>query len=646
MMTGNGLHGTLNYTPEYPRVSTILSVATAPDKLADDVMESHLPKSKPYFHAASPSMNNTVNTTTGSLESSNVVKSEPLIEAGMISAFLKDATNHGNGHVTIQQIWEDGFAEPISEDREHRIQQAVTFMKAADMAHSMNAGATKYSIRQVAQHFKVPKSTLYDRLRLKQSVSVADKDFSGNMDSSPASTEVNNDSHEGPTNKIQHDVLISKNILPFTTGSVAQPQSNNYIKHENQMKMSVNEELRMLSQIKELSYTYGNLFGRKQILEHINEETGGKLDLGSSWLKSFLQRHSGVVLYGPPEGFCKIKVSSLHMAKNNYNLLCKCFVKQVQFLSETSWRGRNIYYIARSSLHDRGQSSVFSCFELSLVNHSFKLVTTPKVLLFQDYRGRKLKNANDSEPVSPIINGKFSGDEVQNQLCDTLLKCISACIQREYSVSAATDGEEQTKTYHLLKVLYEQFHWDITTCKEISKTATFMSAPWQSQILGGLAVEAVENELQEKVQTLSGGSTDTGILQFEIKDNINKITLAKIAKLFVGLFELPLGRPEENVSISLGGSTVSKVEQKADPVEKSGKPPNVISMSRYDFLQGDPIAIPNEVSSLDVLQSQLSEISELIEENESRFYTNIQHGSTRELLRLLLNRVKRLAQGP
>ena len=144
---------------------------------------------------------------------------------------------------SIDSLWKKLFNVPISLDKKERVQQAIDFMEEENRAFLRDPFVTKHSLRQIAQYFNVPKSTLYDRSKAKSSKKYAH-----------TQSKHNNNTNRLPNNNNRiHNIVGTNNAPKMKEFILSTDQVNiirdtsrvnsTYKKYEQQMKLTIKEEL-------------------------------------------------------------------------------------------------------------------------------------------------------------------------------------------------------------------------------------------------------------------------------------------------------------------------------------------------------------------------------------------------------------------
>ncbi|CCH59705.1 hypothetical protein TBLA_0B08900 [Henningerozyma blattae CBS 6284] len=271
-----------------------------------------------------------------------------------------------NAFSMIQNSWIENWTDPLPTNKEDRIKQALKLMENEELAFNNGKKIKKHSIRQIAVFFKIPKSTLYDRLK----------------------------------NKLPSQITIQQSTLPTSTPTSTTLKKNSISSHRLQMKISPERELKLIEQIKLLCQIMGNILNPTQIKNFIiTSLDDNQIILGKKWVHNFIRRHETSIIYGSlNHNNNNIQLINLRNSRNHFPYLWKCFVPLLQSVLN---KNVSFYYITRSSINKKNLSSIFTCFEISIdksLHHnnttSFKILPKfkPIAIIFPDFF--ELDNSN------------------------------------------------------------------------------------------------------------------------------------------------------------------------------------------------------------------------------------------------------------
>lgn len=283
---------------------------------------------------------------------------------------------------SIQDVWSENFNEPLPTNKEERIQQALEFMNSEKQAHGSDKNIKKHSIRQIALFFQVPKSTLYDRLKSK-------------------------------SNDLNANSIIK--LLPPHNSSPKPHALSASRSHQQQMKLSIEKEDILLSEVRNLSHAYGNTLNYTQIREFIMSLVNG-ISLGKKWIHNFTRRHDEFIVYGTYNSRFNVKMKRSKSCRCDFDYLWRCFIPLLQEKIRSLPQDKPFYYITRTCIHQSSMSSVFTCFEIIPNEMSIKSIMPPKLLIFPDYFGKIYLHQNQYQNRSKMINDNNNNNSSNNDI--------------------------------------------------------------------------------------------------------------------------------------------------------------------------------------------------------------------------------------
>lgn len=323
-------------------------------------------------------------------------------------------TNNKNSYLSldsasaIRNSWIENWSEPLPTNKEDRIQQALKLMKTEEDAFNMGKNVKKHSIRQIALFFKIPKSTLYDRLKNRTPTTINN---SLNMHSN---TNTNKSKSIEKKNELKN---INKNPLSS---------------HRLQMKLSPEKEQELLTKLKTLCHLTGNILTPGQIKKFITTCLDDDTTLGKKWVHNFLRRHDNDIIYGSSQILPNVQISNARNSRNHFSYLRKCFIQLFEEKLKILPNDTTFYYIVRSCLDQKNMSSIFTCFEISITEMKITTKFKPIIVLFPRFI-EKTKNkssttttTNNNQNLSFIFpnsnssTGKMSDINPSNSIEDNL----------------------------------------------------------------------------------------------------------------------------------------------------------------------------------------------------------------------------------
>lgn len=569
-----------------------------------------------------------------------------------IEPFLGDASYNAstlNALDAIHQTWIQTFNMPLSSSKEDRIKQAVNFMNAEENDSLQNRKVKKHSYRQIALYFKIPKSTLYDRLKHKSNngqIHSINKVSTSHGKNNSSLNKIDKPNKSNSNNGL--------NLVVFNNASHGEMIDFHYKSYEKQMKLTFEKEEDLLSEIKSLCLGIGNIMNRSQINSFVKSKVSN-VRLGKTWFQNFLNRHKDKVLYGFESSYYNVTVAELKNGRNNSAFLWKCYINEVKSILSARESNKPIYFIIRTNLHKQSRSSIFTVLKITNDNYSIKLLTSPKVIVFQEFFNCKgyfnfSMNSNENSPVASTVQSPIEYEKIMKLKNKKLTKIISdsvlECVAHYLSLDSTTPDE---KPLILFEGFDEQFNWDIPTCKKIVDLCKFMAVPWKEQLFQ----EELFAELNERIFALIQGLTLTGSDQFPVEFDLENtsLDLEKMISLFKSAIKIDIPIPIDDTT----SSTTSSINQNKLPQDSLLKS-NTHSSSTLDENTTTSIInsqIPKQTINLisptpanifeNNLLTQVSELALLVDQNENTLFEHINDPRSKAILNVIFTKIKNIA---
>lgn len=566
---------------------------------------------------------------------------------------------------SIQDVWSENFNEPLPTNKEERIQQALEFMRSEKQAHAADKNIKKHSIRQIALFFQVPKSTLYDRLRNKTSM---------NLD----------------------DHTIDKSAAAFNSGSNAYSISSR--SHSQQMKLSLEREQILLTQVHHLCHTLGTTLNLTHIRDFIISLVDG-ISLGKKWVHNFTRRHDDAVIYGTSGSRYNVKMLNSKSCRCNFEYLWRCFVPLLQETIKTLPQDKPFYYITRTCIHQPSMSSVFTCFEVIPSSMSIKLFSPPQVIIFPDYFGKaysqrdtnhhqksaskptESQNLNqDDGVVSSDINGhdidlddeqnhhdhntknrdtildehtKISGHEKAqkqfkiNKLNDTFSRIYAHCCDDIQSNDLNHDRNNGAAPNEVPFVIFEGFddryNWDPRICKTMVHLGKFLALPWNQHIFQ----QSIVARLQNIVDSVAQQSPITATQMSSMEINLDQVDWDMDMDMDVFAEELndilqlrtevtPSVDQQDDLHVSSLNVFASTLHSPSSHDEQAGNENHMHKSAQQPHTESATSANIFENSTL----TQLQDVINMIDHNETQLYRDLMDPSSKATLMDIFNKIK------
>lgn len=563
---------------------------------------------------------------------------------------------------SIQDVWSENFNEPLPTNKEERIQQALEFMRSEKQAHAADKNIKKHSIRQIALFFQVPKSTLYDRLKNKTSMNLDDDTIDKAAFNSPSSA--------------------------YSISSRS---------HSQQMKLSLEREEILLTQVHSLCHTLGTTLNLTHIRDFIISLVDG-VSLGKKWVHNFTRRHDDAVIYGTSKSRYNVKMLNSKSCRCNFEYLWRCFVPLLQATIKSLPQDKPFYYITRTCIHQPSMSSIFTCFEIIPNGMSIKLFSPPEVIIFPDYFGKiysqrdanhhrksaskhnQSQNLNqDDAVVSSNINGndldiddeqddhdhsknsnsildehtKLNGyEKAQKQfkiskLNDTFSRIYAHCCNEIQGSELNHDQDRGAASNEVPLVIFEGFddryNWDPRICKNMVHLGKFLALPWNQQIFQ----QSIAARLQNIADSVAQQSSITATQMTSTEINLDQVDWDMDMDVFA---------EELNHILQLQTEVILPVDnQDAEHVSSLNVFASTLhSPSSHDEQAGNDNHLPKSTqqpqphmesaTSANIFEnstlSQLQEVINMIDHNETQLYRDLMDPSSKATLMDIFNKIK------
>lgn len=579
-----------------------------------------------------------------------------------IEPFLGDSTLNIsilNALDSIHRTWmETQNHAPLSSNKEERIKQAVYFMITEEQNRLRDNSIKKHSYRQVSLYFKIPKSTLYDRLKYKN---VANVD-------NGTTTEIPNEIRY----KTKHGFDGSHSKSAFNNEMEKDGSQNAFVNsgigdlnHEynsksyrKQMKITPDKEKQLIDNVRLLCHAMGNIMNRTQIKACVKSLTDD-IPLGKKWLQNFMNRHKDSVLYGIESGPIHVTTKNINNGRNNSAYLWKCFVALLQEKVKNLSRNQPFFYITRTCIHRQSRSSLFTCFKIDSSNYSIDLLFSPKVIIFPDYfNNRPYMNIQDSDNnilehnmthIDDISYNERLWKNKNGKLTKLLLDIINIC--SNYSSHGVSNTNEVHKKLPLVAFegFDEQFNWDPIICDQISKSSTLLSVPWKEQLFQEITYSETNQKITKYIDDMSNKSQHELPLEFEVNDI--DLNLKVLQQAFTKLMESklididPNAQEHDKRDLSTNGEDYDKYyyNRKDNEVLDNNTYYNNIVDTDNGNSQYKKKENPIEGNIFEnSMVSKLSDVVELVEQNESMLYDHITDASAKAIMKEIFNRMKKI----
>ncbi|CCF58889.1 hypothetical protein KAFR_0F02930 [Kazachstania africana CBS 2517] len=547
-----------------------------------------------------------------------------------ISPFLGDTTQNPTTLAalgSIHRAWTEAYHAPLAVDKEERIRQAVDFMKTEEDAHTSDRTIKKHSYRQVALYFKIPKSTLYDRLKQRNNNNT-------NVTATPSKRRSEDSQNSADENELTLRTTIS--------------EDSRHKPYEKQMKLTPQREKELIVKVGRICHAMGNVMNRTQIKSYIKSYVN-EISLGKKWLMNFMNRHKGSVLYGSPASAYNVNVSTLKNGKNNFPYLWKCYVHLLQNTVKSLPRKKPFYYITRTCFDHQSRSSIFTCFEISPVDYEIKLHSSPEGIIFPDFFQNKVHlNLLDSNSSGFNLsdNSSMLMKSKNNKLSKLLLKVYMNCAGNDVQLADANSD----LPFIIFEGFDESFNWEPSTCEQVITTSKFLSVPWKESVFQRILYPMYVQAMQDYVQSLIVRET-TSVPLFFTLDEVD-IELPTLSKIFIELMDKKLG------DLAVNNTSRHNEGQQSDMYLVHNLGQNEEDDVNEDVLKATPPTLhsgqfcnsttitPLQGTSSNVFEhsmmTQLNDIIDLIDTKENVLRQQIQDPSTKETLSDIFNRIRNI----
>lgn len=539
---------------------------------------------------------------------------------------------------SIDTLWKQYFNAPMAMDKEKRIQQAVDFMEKENQLHLMDKEIVKHSFRQIAQFFKVPKSTLYDRARSnKQNGKNQDLSTTVSHETSSLMADMNHDIDVGLDTPETHSFVTiepeslrsassqnrvtprRKSILPTVSMSATDrtadlpmnrakrkldtPSESRYKRYEVQMKLSVNKEFQLLDEIRDISHAYGCVISKNQMEDYIKSHIDNKVELGKTWLRSFLNRHKDHIIYGNETCFNTIPIELIKEVKGNYECLTKCIVDDVHMkLHNPKYEVQHVFIISYLKLNNFGvnKNSITICLDVSLQDGSVKFVMPSRLLLYTN-QNKSFEN-DDAYEDQWSINENYNGQKYRI-INKGIREMINECVRRQ-----ELEDSRVKKPLILFEGFTEAFHWDVPLCEEVLKISNFISLPWNEHLFRDTLFQHLHQKLFQAMENITVVSDSKGH-EFNIALEDDQELSHDLFKIFDDTFLKDQENEPENESLGSESSNREKnngatVDTKQGeeynntmPKELDNSPDVSVSQGTNEAIEGGSIPEHNHLTN-------------------------------------------------
>lgn len=533
---------------------------------------------------------------------------------------------------SIQDVWSENFSEPLPTNKEERIQQALEFMRNEKHAHAADKSIKKHSLRQIALFFQVPKSTLYDRLKNKVTLTIEDKDripISGS-----------------PT--ISNSYSVSSRA------------------HSQQMKISLEKEELLLVQTHNLCHAMGNTLNLTHIRDFITSLVDG-VSLGKKWVHNFTRRHDDSLIYGTLSSRFNVRMLNSKNCRCNFEYLWRCFVPLLQEKVKRLSQDEPFYYITKTCVHQPSMSSIFTCFEILPADMSVKIYGKPHLVIFPDYFGKSCMqrdmvnqtraengaNFSESEAIdheglqesdSPMDSKVNKHEKVQKQhkidkLNEAFTKLYASCCMRE-------ESNTDMPPLVVFEGFNDRYNWDPLMCKNMVDLGRFLAVPWNQQIFQ----QSISKRLINIVDNVARGSSILGVQLSEMDLALDHVDLDMEA--FASELNQLLQMPTESTTASIEPREPAQDNDLNVFASTLRSPPSHDHEEENNFLTKSLQHQPHQkeqqpietTASANIFEnstlSQLQDVINLIDTNESELYNELADPSSKATLIDIFTKIK------
>lgn len=526
---------------------------------------------------------------------------------------------------SIQDVWSENFSEPLPTNKEERIQQALEFMRNEKHAHAADKNIKKHSLRQIALFFQVPKSTLYDRLKNKVTLTIDEK--------------------------------ISVNGGP----ALANSYSVSSRAHSQQMKISLEKEELLLIQTHNLCHALGNTLNLTHIRDFITSLVDG-VSLGKKWVHNFTRRHDNSLIYGTLSSRFNVRMVNSKNCRCNFEYLWRCFVPLLQENIKSLPQDEPFYYITKTCVHQPSMSSIFTCFQISPANLSIKVYGKPHLVIFPDYFGKSclqrdtpMGNGPENEAIDheglrdeeSALDLKVNKQEkLQKQ--HKIDKLNEAFTKLYANVCIKNQTDSSLPPLVIFEGFNERYNWDPLICKDIVHLGRFLAVPWKQQIFQ----QSIAKQLINLVDNVARGSSILGVQLSEMDlalDHV-ELDLTDFSAELNQLLQMPTEatppseetqEPPQDSDLNVFTSSLRSPPPQDHDVEN-----NFLSKATQEHHQEkeqrqQPI---ETAASANIFEnstlSQLQDVIHLIDTNESELYNELAEPSSKATLMDIFTKIK------
>lgn len=643
----------------------------------------------------------------------------------------------------IGYLWNKWFQEDLSEDKNKRYQQAIKFILKCNMSKEDVTGlkqnctiitdiadqsllkGSKFSIRLIAMYFKLPKSTLHDKLKKCYS---SDGNLSAISNNShirkPQGYEIMFSTSSRPKKLDENvDAVIASNIL--RNKEMSEKTDSNTIRttsmdQKEDITYNLKCEAEALEFVKKIIASRGVLPNKQDInylIEryydlHLSKSDNNEnpIEFKRSWFSNFYNRHRDFMIYGAYKtndtatenavggidntnyNDFHIKLSQLVGLKHDHKFLWNCCINELSLSirkNDTSTimnerENDHVYIIIKTAFEidtKLSKAVMLYCFRIAKSDLEASSVNKPLVLIYDE-------SIAFSMEVNQLINAKI------NEFAQT-------CIIESRMMNS---GKSAARPLIILQDNDKNFQVNLPIVEELIEKCKFVTLPHVHENINRTIVNEQMTIILEVAKDLLFIKNLRAVQKFsypvrhihtdklmeceldlhtELKDKIaceimefaSKIFNVKLKPGLLQLFQRSANskpsKTAENKNVTNYETTDQELEETTTQMEMYENPPEISHVNTADR-EGTKLVGPtdtginlmNDTNNSDIIynenenmestipveksiensQKELEEIVSLIECNESRFYYNMQDGSSRELLRRLLGKIKQLSK--
>ena len=539
---------------------------------------------------------------------------------------IDESASSTTAMASTDNAWSNSYIEPLPTNKEERIQRALEFMSAQKAGHLNGKNVKKHSLRQIALYFHVPKSTLYDRLKNMNNARIISNtdigDHSVDDTNHGSITDLGN-THDGSNRSV---VINTVSIKPSTRA------------HIQQMKLSIERENHLLNIIHTMAHALGNTMNITQIKSLILSLTSD-VSLGKKWVHNFIKRHVNAIAYGSSESTINIRISNSKFLKNNFDHLWKCFLPLYQnTIKKLKLEQKSFVYITRSCIHEQSMSSVFTCFEVSSIDLSMKLISEPTLILFPDYFGKGVKVVyEDMDNNGAVKTSKYikSSDKLKKQF---KFKKLNECFCKLYQNS------KESNSIVFFEGFQENYNWEPLQCQDMISLNDFIALPWNHAVLKTKIINIFQNSLrlnidaQSEIKNTQAHNTPS----IEIPLDVYQRDFDQYSQVLFQLLNFPNDMKLPLITEGIVNDTdLSNVFASFDkPVINNIQNNSIESTTTKELQQNynNPAASSNIFE--DATITQLQDIVMTIETNEAKIISDVKNLDSKEILSSIFEKIK------